>query len=315
MRALVTGVAGFIGSHLAEALVASGTDVVGVDSFAPYYESELKRDNLARLADVDSFRLIEGNLREIDLPDVLEGLDVIFHLAAQPGVRRSWGQEFAVYTNENVLATQRLLESVREHGSVPFVFASSSSIYGDAERLPTPESALPMPVSPYGVTKLACEHLCRLYFSRFEVPTVMLRYFTVYGPRQRPDMAFSRFISAAGDGQPVEVFGDGLQSRDFTYVTDAVAATIAAADAGRPGEAYNVAGGSQATVLDVLETLRGVLGSDIEVRHLPAVPGDARHTGGDTEKARRDLSFMPKTTLAEGLAAQVEQSLRSAERR
>jgi UDP-glucuronate 4-epimerase len=315
MRALVTGVAGFIGSHLAEALVASGTDVVGVDSFAPYYDPGLKRDNLAGLADAAPFRLVEGNLREIDLREALEGVDVVFHLAAQPGVRRSWGQEFAVYTNENVLATQRLLEGVKEFGPVPFVFASSSSIYGDAERLPTPESAQPKPVSPYGVTKLACEHLCRLYFSRFEVPAVTLRYFTVYGPRQRPDMAFSRFISAATEGHPVEVFGDGLQSRDFTYVADAVAATIAAGESGRPGEVYNIAGGSQATVLDVLGALRELIGREVEVRHLPAVPGDARHTGGDTAKARGDLSFVPETALAEGLPAQVAHSLRPAGRR
>jgi UDP-glucuronate 4-epimerase len=315
MRALVTGVAGFIGSHLAEALVASGTNVVGIDSFAPYYDAELKRKNLAGLTGSKSFRLVEGNLREVDLQEALEGVDVVFHLAAQPGVRRSWGQEFAVYTNENVLATQSLLEGVREHGPVPFVFASSSSVYGDAERLPTPESAEPKPVSPYGVTKLACEHLCRLYFTRFDVPAVTLRYFTVYGPRQRPDMAFSRFISAASEGDPVEVFGDGLQSRDFTYVADAVTATIAAGEAGRPGEVYNVAGGSQATVLDVLGALRELIDRDFEVRHLPAVPGDARHTGGDTAKAQRDLSFMPETALAEGLAAQVAQSLRTAGRR
>jgi UDP-glucuronate 4-epimerase len=315
MRALVTGVAGFIGSHLAETLVASGADVVGIDSFAPYYGAGLKRDNLAGLADAESFRLVEGNLREVDLQGALAGVDVVFHLAGQPGVRRSWGQEFAVYTNENVLATQRLLEGVKEHGPVPFVFASSSSVYGDAERLPTPESAQPMPVSPYGVTKLACEHLCRLYFSRFGVPTVMLRYFTVYGPRQRPDMAFSRFITAANEGEPVEVFGDGLQSRDFTFVADAVAATIAAGEAGRPGEVYNVAGGSQATVLDVLRALRELIDRELDVRHLPAVPGDARHTGGDTAKARRDLSFVPETALAEGLAAQVAESLRTAGRR
>jgi UDP-glucuronate 4-epimerase len=309
MRALVTGVAGFIGSHLAERLVGSGADVVGVDSFAPYYDPELKRGNLTGLVDSGSFRLVEGNLRELALAELLEGADVVFHLAAQPGVRRSWGREFAVYTDENLLATQRLLEAVKECGPVPFVFASSSSIYGDAERLPTSESAEPMPVSPYGVTKLAGEHLCRLYHSRFSVPTVMLRYFTVYGPRQRPDMAFDRFISAASEGRPIEVFGDGLQSRDFTFVADAVEATIAAGEAGRPGEAYNVAGGSQATVLEVLEALSGLMGRELEVRHLEAVPGDARHTGGDTAKARRDLSFSPETALAEGLARQVEAAL------
>lgn len=305
MRALVTGVAGFIGSHLGERLVDSGVSVVGIDGFTDYYDPKLKRENLEGLVRSEGFRLVEGNLRELDLGDWLADVDVVFHLAAQPGVRRSWGREFEIYLNENLLATQLLLEAVRDFGVDRLVLASSSSIYGDAERMPTPEDASPRPVSPYGVTKLAGEHLCRLYFSRFEVPVVMLRYFTVYGPRQRPDMAFTRFIQAVADGEAIEVFGDGLQSRDFTYVDDAVSATIAAGSSGRPGEVYNIAGGSQATVLDVIESLGELVGHEVAVRHLPPVPGDARHTSASIEKAAADLEYAPRTPLSEGLSRQV----------
>jgi nucleoside-diphosphate-sugar epimerase len=305
MRALVTGVAGFIGSHLAERLVNSGASVLGVDSFTTYYDPELKRANVAGLAGLDAFTLVEGDLRDLDLGDTLAGVDVVYHLAAQPGVRRSWGKEFEIYLNENLLALQLLLEAVRSAQISRLVFASSSSIYGDAERFPTPETASPRPVSPYGVTKLAGEHLCHLYFSRFGVPIVMLRYFTVYGPRQRPDMAFSRFIEAAARDQEIEVFGDGEQSRDFTYVEDAVGATMAAASKGRPGAVYNVAGGSQATVGEVIERLEDLLGRGVRVRHLPPVPGDARHTSADIASARRDLGYAPSVRLEDGLARQV----------
>jgi nucleoside-diphosphate-sugar epimerase len=305
MPVLITGVAGFIGSHLAERLIDSGESVVGIDSFTSYYDPAVKRRNLERLTGADSFRMVEGSLREVDLADLVAGMDVVYHLAAQPGVRRSWGREFEIYLEENLLAMQLLLEAVRDARVDRFVFASSSSIYGDAERMPTHESDSPRPVSPYGVTKLAGEHLCHLYFSRFDVPTVLLRYFTVFGPRQRPDMAFTRFIRAATEGTEIEVFGDGLQSRDFTYVDDAVGATIAAAEKGRPGEAYNVAGGAEATVLEVIELLRELLGRDVPVRHLPPVPGDARHTGGDIQRARDDLGYAPRTGLREGLSQQI----------
>ncbi len=305
MRALVTGVAGFVGSHLAERLVASGTEVVGVDAFTDYYDPSLKRGNLGRLHGSESFHFVEGDLVELELAPLLEGVDVAYHLAAQPGVRRSWGREFGVYLNENLLATQLLLEAVKDKGLDRFVFASSSSVYGDAERMPTPESAEPKPVSPYGVTKLAGEHLCRLYLTRSEVPVVMLRYFTVYGPRQRPDMAFNRFIRAALAGEPIEVFGDGEQSRDFTFVADAVAATIAAGSDGRPGESYNVAGGSQATVLEVIDRIGELIGQEVAVEHLPPVPGDARHTSASIEKAEADLGYSPNTGLADGLSRQV----------
>lgn len=314
MSVLITGVAGFIGSHLAERLVDSGTDVLGTDGFTTYYDPDLKRRNLEGLARSERFRLVEGNLRDLDLSELLAGVEVVYHLAGQPGVRRSWGREFEVYLNENLLATQLLLEAVRDTDVRRFVFASSSSVYGDAERLPTREADSPRPVSPYGVTKLAGEHLCHLYFSRFDVPIVSLRYFTVFGPRQRPDMAFTRFIQAATEDREIEIFGDGLQSRDFTYVDDAVSATIAAGEKGRPGEPYNIAGGAQATVLEVIEILEQLLGRELPVRYLPPVPGDARHTGGDTEKARSDLSYVPGTGLKEGLSEQVaaQTSLRPA---
>jgi UDP-glucuronate 4-epimerase len=305
MRALITGVAGFIGSQLAETLVASGAGVVGIDSFTAYYEPKRKRANIEPLLGRDEFRLVEGDLRNVHLCELIAEADVVYHLAAQPGVRRSWGREFKIYLDENLLATQVLLEAVRETDLERFVFASSSSVYGDAESFPTPESAAPRPVSPYGVTKLAGEHLCHLYFSRFAVPTVLLRYFTVFGPRQRPDMAFTRFIDAAVNEREIEVFGDGRQSRDFTYVDDAVTATIAAASHGRPGEVYNIAGGAQATVLEVVEVLSGLLGRRVPVRHLAPVPGDARHTGADVGKARIDLEYMPITALEEGLARQI----------
>ena len=305
MPVLVTGVAGFIGSHLGERLVESGESVVGIDSFTTYYDPAIKRRNIEHLMSSDSFRLVEGSLREVDLDDLVAGMDVVYHLAGQPGVRLSWGSEFEIYLDENLLATQQLLEAVRGADVERFVFASSSSIYGDAERMPTHESDSPRPVSPYGVTKLAGENLCHLYFSRFDVPTVPLRSFTVYGPRQRPDMAFTRFIQAATEDREIEVFGDGLQSRDFTYVDDAVSATIAAAAKGRPGEVYNIAGGAQATVLEVIELLGELLGRGVPVRHLPSVPGDARHTGADTEKARGDLGYVPQTGLRQGLSKQI----------
>lgn len=305
MRALVTGAAGFIGSHLVEKLLGSGAEVVGIDAFTDYYPPERKRANLAPLLREDGFRLVEGDLVELDLGELLRDGDTIFHLAAQPGVRRSWGRDFEVYTTQNVLATQRLLEAAKGVAIDRLVYASSSSIYGDAETFPTRESQTPRPVSPYGVTKLAAEHLCLLYRSKFDVPAVAVRYFTVFGPRQRPDMAFCRFIDAALEGQPIEVFGDGLQVRDFTYVADAVAATIAAGSKAEPGAVYNVAGGTEATVLDVVEVLERILGVEVAVEHKPPVPGDARRTGADVERARDDLGFAPSVALEEGMAEQV----------
>ena len=307
MRVLVTGAAGFVGSHLAEVLVGRGDDVVGVDSFSEYYDTTQKRANLAAIEEHPSFTLVEGDLNELDLPELVEGVTVIYHLAGQPGVRASWGAEFDIYLSQNVLTTQRLLEAAKELPLEKFVLASSSSIYGQAERFPTHESDRPRPVSPYGVTKLAAEHLCHLYHAAFGLPTVMLRYFTVFGPRQRPDMAFTRFIAAALAGRPLTVLGDGTQSRDFTYVADAVAATVAAGERGLPGGIYNIAGGCQATVLEVVGVLEQLVERPLERDHRPPMPGDPRKTGADVSAARQDLGYQPSTGLEEGLRRQLVQ--------
>ena len=306
MRAVVTGAAGFIGSFLTEALLERGDEVVGVDCFTAYYDADRKRRNLTAAQDVDRFTLVEGDINDLDVANLLENADVVFHLAGQPGVRASWGEEFDIYLRENVLTTQKLLEAARALSVERFVLASSSSVYGQAERFPTREADAPRPVSPYGVTKLAAEHLSHLYHTAFDVPVVMLRYFTVFGPRQRPDMAFSRFVAAALEDRPLAIIGDGGQGRDFTYVADAVAATIAAGDRGTPGAIYNIAGGCQATVLEVVETLEKLVGRPLAREHLPPVPGDPRRTGADVSAARADLAYAPSTGLEAGLSRQLE---------
>jgi nucleoside-diphosphate-sugar epimerase len=311
-RALVTGAAGFIGSHLTEALLSAGVSVLGVDRLSDYYDPALKAANLARFADRPCFEFVEAELSEVATPALLDGIERVYHLAGQPGVRPSWGRSFEVYASDNVMATQALLEAAREVSLERLVYASSSSVYGNAERFPTSETDRPQPLSPYGVTKLAAEHLCHLYAKSYGVPAVSLRYFSVYGPRQRPDMGFHRFIRAATTGEPVRIFGDGRQSRDFTYVGDIVAATLAAGELGGPGEVYNVAGGSRVTVLDVLGMLERLLGTPIEVEHEEAARGDARDTSGDTTKAARELGYAPSVSLEEGLAAQVETALEQA---
>ncbi len=257
MRCLVTGVAGFIGSHLAERLLADGHTVRAVDRLSPYYDVALKRRSVSRVEAAGDLEFLEQDLASCPIRPLLDGVDVVFHLAAQPGVRVSWGDEFEIYSRDNVLATQRLLEAARDASATRIVVASSSSIYGDATRYPVSEGDPAMPQSPYGVTKAAAEALCRLYNSQFSVPVVCLRYFTVFGPGQRPDMAFNRFIRAALDGDPITVLGDGAQSRDFTYVSDAVDATVAAGSRSVPGEVYNVAGGSHATINQVVDALAG----------------------------------------------------------
>ncbi len=301
----MTGGAGFIGSHLAERLAGDGHEVVVVDAFTEYYDPARKRANFAEI-EGSGVELVEGDLNELDLNELVAGVDVVFHLAGQPGVRASWGKSFGTYLDQNVHATQRLLEACKEASTERFVYASSSSIYGDAERFPTEEDDRPTPISPYGVTKLAAEHLCRLYSRAYGLPTVSLRYFTIYGPRQRPDMAFTRFIGAVLEGEPLTVYGDGEQVRDFTYVADAVAATYAAADSGEPGGVYNIAGGTQTSVREVIETIGELTGREPRVENEEAVAGDARRTGADTSRARRDLGYAPAVELREGLARQVE---------
>ena len=306
MKALITGAAGFIGSHLSAALTDRGAEVVGLDCFTDYYGREIKTANLATLDGRKAFRFVDAALQTVALEPLLDGVTHVFHLAAQAGVRRSWGDEFRVYTTHNVDATQRLLEAVKGRPIERFVFASSSSVYGDLATIPMREDSLLQPVSPYGVTKLAAEHLCHLYHVNYAVPAVSLRYFTVYGPRQRPDMAFFRFLRAAYSGQPITMYGDGRQTRDFTYVADAVAATMSAGDRGRPGAVYNIGGGSRVSMLDILDLLRRVTGRTLQVRQEPAQKGDMRDTFADTSRARADLGFAPSHSLESGLTAECD---------
>lgn len=304
---LVTGVAGFIGSHLAEHLLTEGYQVVGVDGFTDYYPRAVKERNLAGLLGQPGFTLVEADLLALDLPRLLSNhcCETIFHSAAQPGVRTSWGATFQVYTQHNVLATQRLLEACRAVPVRRFVYASSSSIYGDAETLPTPEDVTPRPISPYGVTKLAGEHLCWLYWRTAGVPTVSLRYFTVYGPRQRPDMAFHRFIRALLSGETITIYGDGEQTRDFTFVADVVEANLLAAQLPVAGQVFNIGGGSQASINQILALLEQLAGRSAQLQRQDRQLGDARHTAGDTIKARQLLGWQPAVALRYGLAAQL----------
>jgi nucleoside-diphosphate-sugar epimerase len=303
MNALVTGGAGFIGSHLSERLLAQGARVRAIDAFTDFYPRPLKERNLEGLRGQSGYEFVEGDLRELDLNRQLEGITHVFHLAAQAGVRRSWGAEFQVYTGLNVDATQRLLEACVGKPIERLVYASSSSVYGDEVAIPMVETAVPQPVSPYGVTKLAAEQLCYLYFFNYQVPTVSLRYFTVYGPRQRPDMGFNRFFSAILDGKPLIQFGDGLQTRDFTFVADAVTATATAAVRGVPGRVYNIGGGARVSLREVFDLIARVSGRKVTIDQQGPQKGDMRDTYADTSRAQADLGFAPSVTLEEGLRA------------
>jgi nucleoside-diphosphate-sugar epimerase len=297
MRYVVTGAAGFIGSHLSEALLEAGHEVVALDCFTDYYDPALKAEN-ARGLDVRSF-----DLADEPLEDVFDGAAGVFHLAGQPGVRASFGEQFALYLRRNVLATQRVFEAAAAR-RLRVVFASSSSVYGDAETYPTPEDAEPRPISPYGITKLACEHLARSYAASDGLDAVLLRYFTVYGPRQRPDMAFARVTSALAEGRTFDLFGDA--SRGFTYVADAVEATITAMERAPAGETLNVGGGSEATMREAIALLEEIAGRRLElIAHPPAV-GDARRTSADTTLIRRTLGWEARVPLEEGLRAHWE---------
>jgi nucleoside-diphosphate-sugar epimerase len=304
MKALVTGAAGFIGSHLTATLLDRGWEVTGIDCFTDYYPREMKRANVDVNAGRPGFQFIEGTLQSADLDALLENTTHVFHLAAQAGVRKSWGRDFRTYTDHNVDASQRLLEACVGRPLHRLVYASSSSVYGDHVPIPMREDALPQPLSPYGVTKLAAEQLCHLYYANYGVPTEAMRYFTVYGPRQRPDMAFHRFIKAALKDEPIALYGDGEQTRDFTFVSDAVAATIAAGERGVPGRAYNVGGGSRVSMNHVLEIIGRIAGKRLDVRREPAQKGDMRDTYADTTLARTDLGFAPRVSLEEGIEAE-----------
>ena len=297
MRYVVTGAAGFIGSHLREALEASGHDVVAVDSLTDYYEIARKLEN------VGGRSLVQEDLAELELEALLDGADGVYHLAGQPGVRSSFGADFELYVRRNVLASSRLFEAAARLG-VRVVYASSSSVYGDAEAYPTAETAIPRPIAPYGVTKLACEHLAYAYARTSGLAAVGLRYFTVYGPRQRPDMAFTRLLDALATGTTFELFGDGSASRSFTFVDDAVAATIAAMECGRPGELYNVGGGEEATMVEAISLAESLAGRELELERHGAAAGDVRRTRADGSKAARDLGWRATTPLTSGLRAQ-----------
>ena len=301
MRCLVTGAAGFIGSHLSERLIELGHDVVGVDCFLDYYPRAVKERNLRALVERPTFRLHDVDASKADLAPLLAGVDWVFHQSAQAGVRASWGRDFEIYAIHNVLATQRLLEAAREASVRRFVYASSSSIYGDTSDLPMREESLPRPISPYGVTKLAAEHLCWLYFKSYGLPTVSLRYFTVYGPRQRPDMAFHRFLKGALRDEEITLFDDGSQTRDFTFVADVVSANLLAAERGEGGEVFNIGGGSEASINHVLDTIAAISGRALRVRREARQRGDVRHTAADGSRARNRLGFVPATSLEDGL--------------
>ena len=307
MRAMVTGCAGFIGSHLSESLLADGHEVVGVDCFNENYGRRQKLRNLERARQWDHFDFVPVDLSRGDLAELTADCDVVYHLAAEPGVRASWGKRFDAYVRNNVMATQLLLDAVASEPGKRLVYASSSSVYGQAEALPTVETTLPRPFSPYGVTKLSAEHLCEAYRDNWGLDVVMLRYFSVFGPRQRPDMAFHKFCRAAIHGELIEVYGDGEQTRDFTYVLDVVAATRLASEAEvAPGRTYNIGGGLRASVNDALKIINGLVDRPLRVDYQSVQAGDVRETGADTTRARSELGYSPKQTFEAGLRAEYE---------
>jgi len=300
MRALVTGCAGFIGSHLTDRLLRAGYEVVGIDCFTDYYPTEIKKANISQARQQPNFRFIEENLLDIE-EDKIPQVDRIFHLAAQAGVRGSWGKSFEVYARNNIEATQRLLELYKGRKIQKFVYSSSSSVYGDVE-LPMKEDSLLKPVSPYGVTKLAAENLCSLYFRNYRIPVISLRYFTVYGPRQRPDMAINKFVRAVLDGEKITVYGDGEQRRDFTYVDDVVEANLLAAKSDAVGEAVNVGGGDAITVNQMIKVMGKIIGKEAELEYVESQRGDVRETLADINKAREILNWKPGVKIEQGLA-------------
>lgn len=304
--ALVTGAAGFVGSHLSEKLLQLGYQVKGIDSFLDYYPRKIKENNLKNLLNSNNFSFIEADILKVDLSTLLDGVEYIFHEAAQAGVRASWGKSFEIYTQNNILATQTLLEASKELSQLKkFVYASSSSVYGDTDILPMREDSIPKPVSPYGVSKLAGEHLCYLYFKNFGVPTVSLRYFTVYGPRQRPDMAFHKFIRAILQNKEIQVYGLGNQTRDFTFITDIVEATIVASKTDINGAVFNIGGGSRVTLIQVINLIEEIIGKSVNAEYSHTQHGDVLHTWADISKAQEILHYHPQISLQEGLKEEI----------
>lgn len=306
MIVLVTGAAGFIGSHLCRRLLEEGHNIIGVDNYADFYPRWIKEANIARLRSSKKFKFIGRDLDTLPLKTLLKSVDAIYHLAAQAGVRASWGTHFSVYIKNNVQVTQKLLEAAKDSSLHKFVYASSSSVYGSTSQLPMSESSLPCPLSPYGVTKLAAEQLCFLYFKNYGVPTVALRFFTVYGPGQRPDMAFHKFFRAILEGREIAVYGDGQQTRDFTYVDDIVEANVAALTKGEIGQVYNVGGGHRETLKNLFPLLERISAKTMKIRWLEKQKGDVLHTWASINKARKELGFCPRTDLEDGLRKEWE---------
>ncbi|MFC2157473.1 NAD-dependent epimerase/dehydratase family protein [Acidobacteriota bacterium] len=301
MTCIVTGAAGFIGSHLSRRLLKEGFSVTGIDCFTDYYPRWIKEQNLESLKASPQFTLIESNINELDLRELFSGAEYVFHLAAQAGVRASWGESFTIYTHNNIEATQKILESAKNSRLKKIIFASSSSVYGSSPDLPWMEDSPKLPHSPYGVTKLAAEKLCSLYYRNYEIPAVSLRYFTVYGPGQRPDMAFHRFFKAVNEGEAIPVYGNGQQTRDFTYVDDIVEANISAMNEGLPGEIYNIGGGHRKKLADLFPLFKKITGKDIVISWQDNQKGDVPDTFANIEKAQRDLGYFPRTDIEVGL--------------
>jgi UDP-glucose 4-epimerase len=303
MKALVTGCAGFIGSHLVDKLLNEKFKVIGIDAFTNYYSRTIKERNIEDALKHKNFILIEKNILTMsNFPKV----DFIFHEAAQPGVRASWGRSFEVYVQNNILVTQKLLEFYKDKEIKKFVFASSSSVYGNPVKMPIKEETTTKPISPYGVTKLACENLCYLYSENYNIPIVLLRYFTVYGPRQRPDMAIYKFIKGALQNEEITIFGDGNQTRDFTYISDVIEATLLAAKSNIINETFNIGGGTRISLNHLLKLIEDITGKEIKVKYLNFQKGDVYHTFADISKAREILGYKPKTSIEDGLKTQIE---------
>ena len=301
MKILVTGAAGFIGSHLCKKLIGENAHIVAVDAFTDYYARGLKENNIRPLLAHKNFELIAQDLLELDLNAILGDIDIVFHFAAQPGVRSSWGADFSIYTKNNIDGTQRLLEAAKTSSIKKFIYASSSSVYGMSPQLPMTETSTLHPYSPYGVTKLAAENLCHLYHKNYGTPCVSLRFFTVYGPGQRPDMAFHKFLKSIDDDKEITVFGDGQQTRDFTFIDDIINANLSSIENGKAGETYNLGGGTQRKLADIFPVLEEICGKKVKIRNIGGQKGDVRHTFADIQKAKDDLNYSPEVKLEEGL--------------
>lgn len=304
MKCLITGVAGFIGSSLADKLLELGNQVIGIDCLNDYYSPQIKKNNIEPLLDNKKFVFKTADILFTDLSEYLREIDIIYHLASQPGVRGSWGKNFSIYVENNIHATQILLEACIDLPIKKFIYASSSSVYGDVPILPVKEDTPLKPISPYGVTKLAGENLAFLYYKAYGIQVVSLRYFTVFGPKQRPDMAFSRFLKAALNDEPIQIFGAGNQTRDFTYIEDAVMGTMLAVEGGRPGQIYNIGGGKRISLNEVLNIIEKVIGKRLKIERIDAQKGDVQHTFADILKAQRDFNYRPKFPLSQGIEKQ-----------